>query len=76
VEAALQPLSHQERQVIRLRFGLGCELRPTLKSVGEAMDLSRERVRQIEQQALTKLESSPQSQDLFGYPEGRKRDGA
>jgi RNA polymerase primary sigma factor len=76
VEAALQPLAPQERQVIRLRFGLGCESRPTLESVGDAMNLSRERVRQIERQALTKLESSPQSRDLVGYLGGRKRNRA
>jgi RNA polymerase primary sigma factor len=76
VEAALRPLTPQERQVIRLRFGLGCELRPTLVSVGDAMSLSRERVRQIEQRALTKLESSPQSRDLVDYLKARKQDRA
>jgi RNA polymerase primary sigma factor len=76
VEAALDPLTPQERQVIRLRFGLGCDSRPTLESVGDAMSLSRERVRQIERQALTKLESSRQSQDLLGYLKRRKRDRA
>jgi RNA polymerase primary sigma factor len=67
VEEALKPLSPQERQVIRLRFGLGCEVRPTLESVGDTMDLSRERVRQIERQALTKLASIAESRDLAAY---------
>jgi RNA polymerase sigma factor (sigma-70 family) len=66
VEAALTPLAPQERKVIRLRFGLGCEMRPTLESVANAMDLSRERVRQIERRALHKIASRRGSRDLLG----------
>jgi RNA polymerase primary sigma factor len=69
VEEALRPLTPQERQVIRLRFGLGCERRPTLESVGNAMDLSRERVRQIEQAALAKIGASPESEELVAFAE-------
>ena len=55
---------------LRLRFGLGCDLRPTLDSIGSEMELSRERVRQIEREALSKLASSPRSRDLLAYVQG------
>ncbi|HXV76324.1 MAG TPA: sigma-70 family RNA polymerase sigma factor [Candidatus Polarisedimenticolaceae bacterium] len=64
VEAALERLTPQEQRLIRLRFGLDGERRPTLQSVGEAMGLSRERVRQIEHRALIKIRSNPTSAEL------------
>ena len=52
LQSTLEELTHQQRDVIRLRFGLegGTEL--SLAKVGEILNLSRERVRQLEHQAL------------------------
>ena len=48
-------LSEQERQVLQLRFGLDGEERQTLAEIGRRLDVSRERVRQVELKALRKL---------------------
>jgi RNA polymerase nonessential primary-like sigma factor len=55
LEALLQDLNSREAQVIRQRFGLEDDTPRTLTEIGEAMHLSRERVRQIESRALLKL---------------------
>jgi len=51
----LSHLSEQERQVLQLRFGLDGEDRQTLAEIGRRLDVSRERVRQVELKALRKL---------------------
>lgn len=51
----LQHLSEQEHQVLRLRFGLDGEERHTLAEIGRLLEVSRERVRQVELKALRKL---------------------
>ena len=51
----LSHLSEQERQVLQLRFGLEGEERHTLAEIGRQLDVSRERVRQVELKALRKL---------------------
>jgi RNA polymerase primary sigma factor len=51
----LSHLSEQERQVLQLRFGLDGEERQTLAEIGRRLDVSRERVRQVELKALSKL---------------------
>lgn len=51
----LSHLSEQERQVLHLRFGLEGEERHTLAEIGRQLDVSRERVRQVELKALRKL---------------------
>jgi RNA polymerase primary sigma factor len=48
-------LSDQERQVLNLRFGLEGEERHTLADIGRMLDVSRERVRQVELKSLRKL---------------------
>ncbi len=55
VERALDGLTARERDVLRLRFGIGGEPGLTLEEVGERFALTRERIRQIEVQALRKL---------------------
>jgi RNA polymerase primary sigma factor len=51
----LSHLSDQEREVLQLRFGLDGEERHTLAEIGRQLDVSRERVRQVELKALRKL---------------------
>ncbi|MBK9305732.1 MAG: sigma-70 family RNA polymerase sigma factor [Nitrospira sp.] len=53
----LTPLTAREQAVIRMRFGIGSDKIMTLVEIGEQLDLSRERVRQIEALALRKLKS-------------------
>jgi RNA polymerase primary sigma factor len=55
VEAAMAPLTDREREVLRLRYGLGLDREMTLVEIGRRLSLTRERVRQIEAKALAKL---------------------
>ena len=64
---ALEELDAKEAKVIKLRFGLGSAEPKTLKDIGGMMGLSRERIRQIEAQALQKLNRSQKCQQLRGY---------
>jgi len=67
VRASLAELDEKERRVVGLRFGLEGDEPRTLKEIGEMMGLSRERIRQIEAQALGKLNRSQKTQALRGY---------
>ncbi len=51
----LKTLSHREERVLRMRFGIGGERDHTLEEVGKRLSITRERVRQIEVQAMRKL---------------------
>ena len=64
---ALGELDEKEERVLRLRFGLDGGDPRTLKEIGEMLNLSRERIRQIEAQALEKLNRSQKCQQLRGY---------
>lgn len=64
---ALDELPERERRVLELRFGLQDDQPKTLREIGEMLDLSRERVRQIESRALNKLRRSHTTRSLAGY---------
>jgi RNA polymerase primary sigma factor len=64
IEHALSALPERERQVIELRFGLSGAQPCTLEEVGRAFGVTRERIRQIENNTLKKLESLPEAQGL------------
>jgi len=64
VEHALSALPERERQVIELRFGLSGAQPCTLEEVGRAFGVTRERIRQIENQHAQELESLPEAQGL------------
>ncbi len=64
IECALNALPERERQVIELRFGLTGGQPCTLEEVGKAFGVTRERIRQIENNTLKKLESLPEAQAL------------
>jgi RNA polymerase primary sigma factor len=54
----LEILTPRERRIIKLRYGLGGEGEHTLEEIGKQFNLSRERIRQIEQAAMKKLRGS------------------
>src|SRR5262245_30608997 len=64
VQRALDSLPERERMVIELRFGLQGEQPYTLEEVGQAFGVTRERIRQIENNTLKKLETLPEAQGL------------
>ncbi len=64
VQRALAALPQREREVIELRFGLAGGRPQTLEEVGRAFNVTRERIRQIENHTLKKLESLPEAQRL------------
>ena len=68
VRSALGELDEKEREVVQLRFGLDQdgEMR-TLQEVGDALHLSRERIRQIEARAKEKLRRSKRANELRSY---------
>jgi RNA polymerase sigma factor (sigma-70 family) len=60
VERAMAPLSDREKEVLRLRYGLGTNREHTLEEIGRQLSVTRERVRQIESRALQKLRTAKQ----------------
>ena len=69
VREVLGELSQREQEVVRMRFGLDEERPRTLKEVGEAFGVTRERIRQIEAKTLTKLRHPHRSEQLRDYLE-------
>jgi len=67
VGRVLSTLTHRERKVIELRFGLKGEHPRTLEEVGQKFGVTRERIRQIEAKTLTKLRSYREMQDLVDF---------
>jgi len=63
----LGSLTPRERRIIELRFGLGNEFSRTLAEVGVELGLTKERIRQIEKEALAKLRHPSHSRELIGY---------
>ena len=64
LEKILGQLSQRERRVLELRYGLNGEHPRTLDEVGRAFNVTRERIRQIENQSLKKLRALADSQKL------------
>lgn len=64
MRSALNVLDKREEEIIRLRFGIGRDVCHTLEAIGKKVQLSRERVRQIEAIALRKIQATQESQDL------------
>ncbi len=77
IEALLKTLTYREREIIRLRYGLGDGYTYTLEEVGRIFKVTRERVRQIEAKAVKKLQHPVRSKQIEGFLEqkqGLRRD--
>jgi RNA polymerase primary sigma factor len=69
VERALATLSPKEKEILRLRFGIGEEAEHTLEEVGKRFAVTRERIRQIEAKALRKLRHPLRGRNLKAFVE-------
>jgi RNA polymerase primary sigma factor len=58
VERAMGPLTDREREVLRLRYGLGTDREHTLEEIGRRLSITRERARQIEAKAVQKMRAA------------------
>ena len=67
IERALATLTPREAAIIRLYFGLNGKHQHTLEEIGEELDLTRERVRQIKEKAIKKLKHATRSRVLKSY---------
>jgi RNA polymerase primary sigma factor len=67
IEGLLKTLTYREREIIRLRYGLGDGYTYTLEEVGRIFKVTRERVRQIEAKAVKKLQHPIRSEKLAGF---------
>lgn len=67
IERSLSTLTDRQRDVIKLYFGIGVEHPMSLEDIGEKFSLTRERVRQIKDKAITKLRTATRCQLLKSY---------
>lgn len=75
IEGVLKTLTYREREIIKLRYGLGDGYTYTLEEVGRIFKVTRERVRQIEAKAVRKLQHPVRSRQLEGFLDGIRRGG-
>ncbi len=73
IESVLKTLTYREREIIKLRYGLGDGYTYTLEEVGRIFKVTRERVRQIEAKAVRKLQHPVRSRQLEGFLDGARR---
>ena len=67
IDSVLKTLTYREREIIKLRYGLGDGYTYTLEEVGRIFKVTRERVRQIEAKAVRKLQHPARSKHLKGF---------
>jgi RNA polymerase primary sigma factor len=67
IDHVLKTLTYREREIIKLRYGLGDGYTYTLEEVGRIFKVTRERVRQIEAKAVRKLQHPVRSKQLKGF---------
>jgi RNA polymerase primary sigma factor len=70
INHVLKSLTYREREIIKLRYGLGDGYSYTLEETGRIFKVTRERIRQIESKALRKLQHHTRSNHLRGFVEG------
>jgi RNA polymerase primary sigma factor len=73
IKETLQTLNYREREIIKLRYGIGDGYTYTLEEVGRIFKVTRERVRQIEAKAVMKLQHPIRSRKLRGFLDSSKR---
>ncbi len=73
IDQVLKTLTYREREIIKLRYGLGDGYTYTLEEVGRIFKVTRERVRQIEAKAVRKLQHPVRSRQLEGFLDGSQR---
>lgn len=67
IDQVLRSLTYREREIIKLRYGLGDGFSYTLEETGRIFKVTRERIRQIESKALRKLQHSTRADHLKGF---------
>jgi len=67
IDEVLKTLTYREREIIKLRFGIGDGYTYTLEEVGKIFKVTRERVRQVEAKAIRKLQHPVRSRKLEGF---------
>ena len=73
IEEVLKTLTYREREIIKLRYGIGDGYTYTLEEVGKIFKVTRERVRQVEAKAIRKLQHPVRSRKLEGFLESPVR---
>ncbi len=76
IDHVLKSLTYREREIIKLRYGLGDGYSYTLEETGRIFKVTRERIRQIESKALKKLQHHTRSDHLKGFVESALASGA
>ncbi len=71
IEEVLKTLTYREREIIKLRFGIGDGYTYTLEEVGKIFKVTRERVRQVEAKAIRKLQHPVRARKLEGFLGGQ-----
>ncbi|MGQ0629275.1 MAG: sigma-70 family RNA polymerase sigma factor, partial [Phycisphaerales bacterium] len=71
IDHVLKTLTYREREIIKLRYGIGDGYTYTLEEVGRIFKVTRERVRQVEAKALRKLQHPVRSRRLAGFLDGK-----
>ncbi len=72
IEAVLKTLTYREREIIKLRYGIGDGYTYTLEEVGKIFKVTRERVRQVEAKAIRKLQHPVRARKLEGFLDALK----
>ena len=67
IERSLRMLTERQKEVICYFFGIGVDHPMSLEDIGDKFNLTRERVRQIKDKAITKLRTNSRSKELRGY---------
>jgi len=75
IEQVLRTLTYREREIIKLRYGIGDGYTYTLEEVGRIFKVTRERVRQVEAKAIRKLQHPVRARKLEGFIDSMRAEG-